>query len=298
MKFLCIGNCAYDITFPLEDYPKENLKYKCKEVIECGGGTASNTACLLSKWGCESYLVSIVGNDIYGKKIMNELESFGVNTKYIQVDDSYDTIVSNVIVNKQNASRTIISSDLNNKKIENIDIDIVPDIILIDGSQSKISKEIFDKFNDAVKVVDAQSVNDDVIKLCHISDYVVCSKNFMEIVSNTKLDDVSNLEVAFKILEDKFKTKIVVTLESLGSAYRNELGNIIIVPSISVQSKDTTGAGDLFHGSFIYGLSLGWDMYKILRFSNIVGALSTTKYGGRNSIFSLKEVESVYNEFR
>lgn len=298
MKFLCIGNCAYDITFPLEDYPEENLKYKCKKVIECSGGTANNAACLLSKWGCESYLVSIIGNDLYGKKILNELDKFRVNTKYIQISDTYNTIVSNIIVNKKNASRTIISYDTNNQEIENINIDIVPDIILIDGSRPKISKEIISKYNTALKVIDAQSINDNVIDLCSICDYVVCSKHFMEVVSNTKLDDVSNLDIAFTCLENKFKTKIVVTLESVGSAYRNELGNIVIVPSISVESVDTTGAGDIFHGSFIYGLSLGWDMYKILRFSNIAGALSTTRYGGKNSIFSLEEVESAYNEFR
>jgi sugar/nucleoside kinase (ribokinase family) len=39
-------------------------------------------------------------------------------------------------------------------------------------------------------------------------------------------------------------------------------------------------------------------MDKILKFSNVAGGLSVTKYGGRNSIFSLEEVEEKYNEIK
>ena len=94
MKILCIGQSAYDITIPTESFPEENKKYKIHEVYECGGGSANNASYLLAKWHDEVYLASSIGKDDYGRKLKNELESVGVNTKYIE--EGLKTILSEV----------------------------------------------------------------------------------------------------------------------------------------------------------------------------------------------------------
>ena len=99
MKILCIGNSAYDITFVLPNFPKENYKYKTNEIIKCGGGTCSNSAYLLSKWGLDISFLSVVGNDYYGNLVFNELKSIGVNTDYFELRDNFDTNVSYIVVN-------------------------------------------------------------------------------------------------------------------------------------------------------------------------------------------------------
>ena len=67
------------------------------------------------------------------------------------------------------------------------------------------------------------------------------------------------------------------------------------MPSIKVKTVvDSTGAGDLFHGAFVYGIAMGFDLEKILKISNITGALSVTRMGGRNSVYDLDEVMKIY----
>lgn len=298
MKILCIGNAAYDITFPLDKFPKENHKYKVTEKYECGGGTCSNSAYLLAKWGVDVYFAGIVGNDLYGKKIYKELTDIGVNTTYLQVENNYTTTISYIIVNKENGSRTIISSHCENNYMNDCNIDIIPDIILMDGREFDMSLKMINKYPNAISIIDASNITDNVKKLCSLCNYVVCSKNFMEDITKINLDDLNNLEQSFTILEEKFNTNIIVTLESLGCAYRNSNNSIEVIPSINVKAVDTTGAGDIFHGAFVYGIANKWDMKKILKFSNVAGALSVTKYGGRNSIFSKEEVEGKYNEIK
>lgn len=298
MKVLCIGNAAYDITYPMEHYPIENTKYKVCYTIECGGGTCSNSAYLLSKWGLDVYFAGIVGNDEYGKKIGDEFKEVGVKTDYLEVRDNYKTTLSHIIVNKENGSRTIISVHQEEDTMNYIDVDINPDIILIDGREYEVAKNVLSKYPNSISIIDASNNNEDVKKLCSLCDYVVCSKNFMKEVSGIDLDDLDNLALAFKALENMFNKNIIVTLEEIGCAYRNDLNNIEIIPSIDVDVVDTTGAGDIFHGAFTYGIIKKWPMSKILRFSNVAGAMSVTKYGGRNSIFSLEEVEKKYNEVK
>jgi sugar/nucleoside kinase (ribokinase family) len=53
---------------------------------------------------------------------------------------------------------------------------------------------------------------------------------------------------------------------------------------------DTTGAGDVFHGAFLYGLLQGWEARDILQFANAVSALKCTCLGGRTGIPRIEEV--------
>ena len=69
MKILAVGHITYDITFPIDSFPKENTKVRCHEKTECAGGPAAIAAFLLGKWGQEVMIAGLVGNDDYGKRI-------------------------------------------------------------------------------------------------------------------------------------------------------------------------------------------------------------------------------------
>ena len=56
-------------------------------------------------------------------------------------------------------------------------------------------------------------------------------------------------------------------------------GQVIEVPTIQVDEIDPTGAGDCYGGAFVVGLLEGWELARVARFANVVGALSVTKKG-------------------
>ena len=63
------------------------------------------------------------------------------------------------------------------------------------------------------------------------------------------------------------------------------------IPAFKVDVVDTTGAGDVFHGAFIYGLLQGWDIEYTAKFSSAVSAIKCTRLGGRAGIPNLATVE-------
>ncbi|HOZ54062.1 MAG TPA: PfkB family carbohydrate kinase [Bacilli bacterium] len=296
-KILCIGHASYDYTLPLNEYPIENSKNRINEKYECGGGPASNAAFLLGKWGLDTTFMGTVGNDDNGKKIIKELKSIGVNTDYIEVIKGKETTKSFIIVNKKNASRTVISNRDKDMNLENSTIDFNPDIILVDGQELEASKKIFKENKTAIKVIDAGTYKPETVELSHMVDYCVCSKDFAEGVAKRKIDLNNEVSIhkIFLLLEEEFNTNVIITLEQKGCIYRNKKV-VEIMPSIEVRAVDTTGAGDIFHGAFVYGLAMEWELSKIVRFANITAALSTTKMGSRNSVFELKEVEQEYEK--
>ena len=66
------------------------------------------------------------------------------------------------------------------------------------------------------------------------------------------------------------------------------------MPGLKVNAIDTTGAGDIFHGAFTYGIANGFDMEKTIMLANIAGGLSVQKMGSRLSVPSLSEVLDYY----
>lgn len=296
MKVLCIGHISYDITFPVENFIIENTKNRVNEKIECGGGPASNAAYLLGKYGVETYIMGLIGNDYYADRIEKEFKDVKVNTKYLMKLNDYKTTSSMIIANKENGSRTILTHKDNSKKYPIIDIDFVPDIIHIDGQEPEISNYILNKFPNAISVIDAGRNTDEIISLAKKVKYLVCSKEFAENATNLKFNkgDLSTYSKIYIAMKEIFKNNIIITLESEGSiAFIDD--KLKLVPSIKVKAIDSTGAGDLFHGAFVYSLVNNYSLENSLKFSNIVGGLSVTKVGGRYSVPTFEEIKKYYD---
>ncbi len=297
MKFLCLGHASYDITFQTDKYPKENTKTRLSTTISCGGGPASNAAYLLGKWGCDVSFSGIVGNDYYGKKIVSEFEKVGVDTTFLEQSDLANTILAFIIANTQNGSRTILSA-----KDENpLALSLKPlgqyDVILLDGEEPAIAKEVLKQNPKALTIIDAGSYRPSTVSLCPLVQYVVCSHDFAEAYTHLKIDDekMQSIISIYEVLKRDFQNEIIITLEGKGAFLKVD-GMYQIIPSISVPVVDSTGAGDIFHGAFTYFLANGYSLKKTVRLSNIAGALSVQKLGGRFSIPNLDEVLKVERE--
>ena len=70
-------------------------------------------------------------------------------------------------------------------------------------------------------------------------------------------------------------------------------GRFYYSPGFVVETVDTTGAGDIFHGAFAYGLLEGWGIERILEFSNAMAGLNCTRVGARGGIATRAEAEKL-----
>jgi sugar/nucleoside kinase (ribokinase family) len=85
---------------------------------------------------------------------------------------------------------------------------------------------------------------------------------------------------------------VVVTLGDQGCV-AVEGDTVYRVPAFDVPVVDTTGAGDVFHGAFAYGLALGKGLGENLRFASAAAALSCRALGGRAGLATIDEVEAL-----
>jgi len=59
---------------------------------------------------------------------------------------------------------------------------------------------------------------------------------------------------------------------------------------------DTTGAGDVFHGAFVYGILHNWQVKDVIVFASAVAAMKYTNVGGRTGIPSLPDVKAFLHD--
>lgn len=293
MGVVCVGQSVFDITVPIQEPVIENRKYRIHTELQCGGGPALNASCLCALWGAPVQLVSRIGRDFYGVKLREILKQYGVQTDYLIPDEGIRTPYSYIFVNKENGNRTIFNRPADFSEISYSGDGLNPDVILCDGHEDKISVDLIQKYPDAISMIDAGTFRDTTMNVARHVDYLVCSEDFAKQYTgkNVNLEDWESCEKIFQEIKEINHKTVVITLGEKGLLYE-ENKELKRLPAYSVKAVDTTGAGDIFHGAFAYGLYQKLSLVENLKQSSMAAAISVQTFGGQTSIPELKTVRT------
>jgi sugar/nucleoside kinase (ribokinase family) len=296
MDALCIGHAAWDISAYAAQYPAENSKCEISTLLECGGGPAANAACLLASWGVSCALAATVGSDAYADRVLDELSLAGVDVTLVHRSPVDPTPVSIILVNRQNASRTIVNrkaavAESPCRIARRPDWAQAPKVLLFDGHEIEASLEAMAIFPDARTILDAGSARPGAVELARRVDYLVASERFARQLSGvSELQSRPQQAAAMRALSEHNGRPVVITCGERGLFYGTG-DDFRHLPAFAVKSIDTTAAGDVFHGAFAYGVFKDLTLEDTLRLAAAAAALSTTARGGRTSIPSLAQAE-------
>ncbi len=288
MNILCVGKTSYSKIFKMDHFIKENSIYEVDDINKIEG-IAYNVAYLLGKFGKNVYLVGVLGNDEIGLSIKKELDNIKVDTSYLKLDNNIKTQSNIIIDNSENDSKTILSYNLNERHNSSIDVNIKPDVVLIDGSECELSNTLIEE-KDAVSIMTIDTYSDTSFELSKKADFVICDFTFVNKILQRNIED--DLEDSYLKLKQYFKN-IIIILKNKSCLYEYN-GQIKVLPSID---DNTNKANDIFYGAFIYAIVSNYDYEDSIMFANVALGLSKDKYGIDSNI-DLKQLESKYHEYR
>jgi ribokinase len=127
-------------------------------------------------------------------------------------------------------------------------------------------------------MLDAGRVREGMLELARISDYVVASEEFARDIGWN--DDCKAMQKKVRGLG--FSTTTITFGDRGSITFTGD--EIITMSAFRVDVVDTTGAGDVFHGGYIYGLLKGLDVRDTLRFASALAAMKCERLGGRAGI--------------
>jgi sugar/nucleoside kinase (ribokinase family) len=303
MDVLCVGHAAWDISVFLPAFPSENSKAEIETMLECGGGPAANAAYLLSCWGAACALAADLGADPYADRVLEEFAAVGTDTSLVRRNPESATPVSVILVNQSSGSRTIVNRKLP-RRTSPLTIspppawDSPPKVLLFDGHELAASLEAMELFPQAKSILDAGSLREGTRVLAERVDYLVSSERFARQVSGLPdLDTPDRQQAALAALHRLNGRPVVITLGERGLVH-GTADCFEHLAAFPVRAVDTTGAGDIFHGVFAYGVLTGLPWLETLRLASAAAARSVTVPGGRPSIPSLAHVQEMLRDAR
>jgi sulfofructose kinase len=128
-------------------------------------------------------------------------------------------------------------------------------------------------------VADLDTVYKGVERLFPLIDYLIASSNFLP--AFTGEEDPCRV---LRLVAHEYGIRAAGMTLGREGALMYAAGKFHYSPGFVVETVDTTGAGDVFHGGFIYAVLKGWDMPRILDFANAMAALNCTVLGARGGI--------------
>ncbi|MBW1971393.1 MAG: hypothetical protein JRI44_00935 [Deltaproteobacteria bacterium] len=276
----------------VESYPPIDSKQEILKFSRQGGGQVATAMVALARWGVKVKYVGKVGNDAYGKLVLEELKNEGIDIKSVKIEKTATTQFAYIIIEKKGAKRTIFwhrDKKLLYKKGELKEEEICSGKLLhLDGHDidASIVAARWAKRSKIPTILDADKVEKKTYELVPLIDYLITSERFP--IRFTGKDKFNNALIELSRIH---KGLVVSTLGEKGAAFIKDKKEMIIIPGFKIKAIDTTGAGDVFHAGFIYGLLKGWDIIDIIRFSNFVAANKCKEIGGRAGIPSKKIIE-------
>ncbi len=292
-----IGGSLLDTIYLLPEYPAEDTKVKAGQtLLQCGGPVGTALA-VLGRLGLPCAYLGAMGDDPAGRAMVDDFTKFRVETSGIRQRAGSQSAAACVIVGQNRASRTIIWSPGNAKPLqpEELDLQLMEQaqVLHLDGLQPEAALYAARWFKSRGKIVslDGGSFHPGVEKLVELADWLVCAEEFA-----LKLTGETDTEKAVRVLYDRYHPMMIAATQGKQGGIYFDGRNLAHYRPFTVDVADTTGAGDVFHGAFVYARLQGWDWPQVFRFASAVAALKCTRPGGRTGIPTLPEVSAFLKE--
>lgn len=285
-----VGINATDTVIQLPCFPEFNSKLEISSVAVLPGGQVATALIACSKWGLSARYVGSIGDDAAGDLQQHSLRGSGIETHFVRVKYCSSQF-SFILVDGQSGERTILwkrdprltlkPAHLKQNWIVN------SRVLLVDGHDTSAAAQAA-KWARSAKipvVADVDNVYPGLEALLEYTDYLFASRELPNRVVKE-----SNLLAALPQIARRYGCRVAgVTLGRLGAvAWDGSLFHYS--RGFEVDTKDTTGAGDVFHAGIVYGILRGWALQEILEFGCAAAALNCTALGARGGIKSLRDV--------
>ncbi|WDW09873.1 ribokinase [Priestia aryabhattai] len=287
-KVTVIGSSSMDLVVTSNIRPGAGETVLGESFKTVLGGKGANQAVAAARLGADVSMIGCVGEDHYGKEILENFKSNGVSVENVKPVTGSDSGTAHIILAEGDNS-----------------------IVVVKGANDHITPDYVEKAKEKIKEADIVLIQQEIPE--ETVEYVaqLCQELKVPLLLNPAparplkaevIEQVSyitpNEHEAALLFEGKEKeevlkqypNKLFITEGKQGVRYFNGEKEVL-VPSYQVETIDTTGAGDTFNAALAVALAEGMGFEKGIQFANRAASLSVTKFGAQGGMPTRKEVE-------
>ncbi len=291
-----VGLNATDTLIRLPHFPAFDSKVEFLSADILPGGQVASAMVACSEWGLTARYIGKVGDDAAARMQLTALTWSRVEAHLIHVPNCTSQTAF-ILVDEKSGERTILwrrdprlslrPEDLKRELI------VTAGALHVDGHDTAAAAQAARWAREAGIPVfaDVDNLYDGVEDLLSSVDYLMASRDFP-----LKFTGEPDLTKSLPAIRQRFGCRLVgVTLGRVG-ALAWDGRRYLPCPGYAVHAIDTTGAGDIFHGAFVFGILQDWPTERVLEFSCAAAAQNCTALGARGGIKPIAEIERLMRE--
>lgn len=284
-EIIGIGSSVYDTLMVLPRFPTEDTKLEGLETRVQGGGPCATALVAACKLGVSAAYMGIIGDDPFGRFMMDDFHTWGVDTRFVRTVPGTVSFHAVVFLNEQTHSRTCIwnRGTVPQPSIEDIDQEALRHAraIHLDGHMpdAAIYAAKLCRAHGIKVSYDAGGLYPGVENLMPLADWFIPSEEFALAATGA-----ADAETAAKRLYKAYHPEVLVITQGVrGGIVLDEQG-MRQYASYPVEARDTNGCGDTFHGAFAAAKIYGMGNDAACRYASAAAAIKCTQLGARNAM--------------
>lgn len=283
---LAVGSAVFDLLLTVDRVPRSDERVAARDVTSGGGGPAATAAYAMVRLGMRVDLVSAVGRDLLGRLIVDELRGQGVGVGAIQVVDGPSTAAA-VMIEQATGHRSMAVCS---GSLQRIDLAAIPDDLIaasrclhLDGNNPSLALHMATRARRlGIPVyLDGGNISHEALEdlLPWIDIYIPDVQSVVK-----QLGGEFDVQEACRELQARGPHLVCITQAEQGATAFDGARYWQVPAYHGTSIIDTTGAGDNFHGAFVFAHQRGMDMDATLHFANTFAALCCRGVGGRTTV--------------
>jgi sulfofructose kinase len=287
-----VGLNATDTLIPLKQFPVSGSKieYECATVM--AGGQVATTVAACQTWGLTSRYVGKLGRDDAAQLHEKEFQRLGVEACLVYAPEGASP--RSMILVDAAGERTVICQRDPRLRLQPHEIKqewvTAARLLHVDGFDTEAAIQAARWAHQAgvLVVADLDEDYEGIYDLLPLIDYLIVSRDFP-----LKITGDHDLHRSLKELHNRFHCKLTAATLGPDGVVAWDGKELHDRSAYRVPVVDTTGAGDIFHAGFIYGLLRDWELDRQLDFACAAAAINCMFTGARGGIQGVEAIEKL-----
>jgi len=276
--------------YPQPTGPSAKMRIRARHIL-CGGQMAT-AMCACASLGLRAKYVGVTGTDDNGRRIRAELQGRSVDISDLVIRDVENRFAV-ILVDENTGDRMVLWDRDDRLRLRESELPV--------DALARTTVVHVDDVDDEVAIRAARlareagaMVTSDIDRLTPRTEELAAAVTHAIFAQHvpTALTGIADTEAALRSLRKTLDNVLVVTMGEHGASALDG-DRFYHEPAFAVHAVDTTGAGDVFRGGFIYALVNGQPMDQALRTANAAAAVSCTRLGALNGVPTLAEVREL-----
>jgi sulfofructose kinase len=283
---ICLGCAFWDTIFKVDQIPGHGTKVLPEKAVQAASGMATAAAITIARLGGPVELWARIGDDPTGDSFLRDMSREAVRIDHVRRIRGARTAFSTILVDR-NGERLVVpytdpalDSDPSWLPLDEIAraSAVLVDMRWIEGARAVLTEA---RRYGVPTIVDADIAPPEVLReLISMADHVLFSEPALLSLATSASPRQALLELASELDADV----VGVTIGKDGALIRERgapAGLVRAFPSPPVRAVDTLNAGDVWHGTYVYGLVNDWGLSRSVQMANIAAAMKCEHFGGR-----------------